>query len=311
MIAIALISGCATKKADTAASDTRLTCVVGSVAVTNAAGTSREAAPGMSLFSGDTIVTQDASFAVIQTGDTGIVRVEQKTRLEITALAAQTSTDLVLKEGKVITKVSKLGKSQQFTIKTPTLVAAVRGTEFAVESVNGRDVVAVRDGKVAVAMKSLSEAKETIVDAGKAAVVLPGAAEVPAMRDIEKSETDSIAKVSTVEFVPNIKNAAESDINAIFRKIIENEKNTTKEESPVSLKDAGSKEAQIKKLIAQKPKSIAEIKAVFDRIDEISLYSGKVVRGAIIERGTTYSVLPTDGVVKIPEDTIRQTSVVR
>ena len=60
-----------------------------------------------------------------------------------------------------------------------------------------------------------------------------------------------------------------------------------------------------------KPKTIERIREVFSRIDEVSLYSGKVIQGAVISRGATYSILTTSGVVNVPESQVRTVKVVK
>lgn len=55
--------------------------------------------------------------------------------------------NLELLSGKVITTVAKL-EDQTFSIKSPTAVAGVRGTQFSVEVRDGEDVLMVLEGKV-------------------------------------------------------------------------------------------------------------------------------------------------------------------
>jgi hypothetical protein len=40
-------------------------------------------------------------------------------------------------------------------------------------------------------------------------------------------------------------------------------------------------------------------------VDEITLYNGKVFRGAVMSRGETYRVLTTEGIVMIPRSQIK------
>ena len=67
----------------------------------------------------------------------------------------------------------------------------------------------------------------------------------------------------------------------------------------------------IRALIKKENRTIEDIKVVFKRIDEITLFNGKIIRGAITERGEMYSVITTDGVAKISEKEIQTVKVIR
>jgi len=56
---------------------------------------------------------------------------------------------------------------------------------------------------------------------------------------------------------------------------------------------------------AVKALSLEEIRAQYKWVDEITLYNGKVVRGAIVSRGEAYRVLTTEGIVMIPRSQVK------
>ena len=304
ILAVLCGSSCSSKKGNEVNFCAKVICSVGSVTVTGSTGTSKYGAPGCEIKAGDVLVSGVSSFAVIQIGDRGIVRIEEKTRLEISSMLADASIGLTLTQGKVASKVSRLSKDQSFTVRTPTSVAAVRGTDFAVETANGKDVVSVLGGKVAVASgKDADPAKaEIVIDAGKTGEI-PQSGKI-SLRDIHRDESSSIEKVSSVEFVQDLWTVNGEKIERISKKIIEDETNA-------AIDDKKSKEERIQELIREKPKSLNEIKVVFGRLDEISLYSGKTLWGAVLERGSVYSILTTDGVIKVRADDIRQSSILR
>ncbi|MBI5200249.1 MAG: FecR domain-containing protein, partial [Elusimicrobia bacterium] len=77
-------------------------------------------------------------------------------------------TDFMLGWGRLIAKIKKLGKDKRLVVRTPTAVAAVRGTEFGVEVAEdeGETHVAVFDeGKVAVS--GSEDERETMLSANK------------------------------------------------------------------------------------------------------------------------------------------------
>lgn len=65
------------------------------------------------------------------------------------------------------------------------------------------------------------------------------------------------------------------------------------------------------RLMKQGNGTIPEIKEAFNRIDVITLFSGQVIRGAIITTGRTYDVLTPQGMVKISESEVRSIEVLK
>jgi hypothetical protein len=51
--------------------------------------------------------------------------------------------------------------------------------------------------------------------------------------------------------------------------------------------------------------SLDEIRAKYEWVDQITLYNGKVLKGAITSRGETYMVLTTDGVIRVPRNQVK------
>jgi ferric-dicitrate binding protein FerR (iron transport regulator) len=60
--------------------------------------------------------------------------------------------EMALDRGEVLSKVDKLAKGQSYGVRMPTALAAVRGTEFSATYMPGRNVVAVKAGKVEVTL---------------------------------------------------------------------------------------------------------------------------------------------------------------
>ncbi|HOP63411.1 MAG TPA: FecR family protein [Spirochaetota bacterium] len=68
---------------------------------------------------------------------------------------------------------------------------------------------------------------------------------------------------------------------------------------------------KVKELVSKKSRKLEEIKDVYSRIDKVYLYSGEVITGAIIKRGDTYSVLTTEGIVKVPKKNIQSNEIIK
>jgi hypothetical protein len=324
MIVALSLTACTKKaeKAEVADAVSKVTCAIGTVTLAHADGTSAPAIPGDQVKKDDTLTTGTASFATIQIGDRGIVRVEANSSLQIQKAVSQAVTELYVKEGTVISKVSRLSKDEKYTVRTSTAVAAVRGTEFSIStSGSAGATISVKDGKVAVgtAVSASSgsavqadPAAETIVESGKSAVVPVEPEKKVEVREIKTEELAAITKVSTVEFIADLPSVKTEEIEKVSKKIQESEPPAAPQ-TPAAKEavKAAEKQAKIQQLIKETPKTVEEIKQVFDRIDNIMLYSGKTIQGAILSRGDVYSVLTTGGVISVPANTIRQTSVLK
>jgi hypothetical protein len=221
----------------------------------------------------------------------------------------QAANSIYLKEGKLYTKVSRLEKDESYVVKTPFLVAAVRGTAFMVSTSTTEDVVAVKEGKVAVTRTNGAGTEgETILTEGQSAVFPGDQSKKIERHDLDKEESQRLGKVSSIEFIPKIATASDEEIEKVWRQIVAEESIDIASDAHA---DRVSKEDLIKQIIANKPKSIQDIREAFGHIDEITLYSGQVIRGAILSRGDVDTVLTTDGVIKVSADDIKQSLVAK
>jgi len=98
------------------------------------------AATWMKLGSGDTVRTQDASYADLNfngMGQSALVRVDANSSMKIDSYIAATNMTerkiaLDLAMGDILVKANKLKDESQFQVRTPTSVVGVRGTGFKV-----------------------------------------------------------------------------------------------------------------------------------------------------------------------------------
>jgi hypothetical protein len=118
----------------------------------------------MELTTGDQLVTKEKSRVdLVFDDDNSILRVEENTdmtviKLEKTKTTRNSLISVIL--GKVITKINKVeGVENNFQVRTPSAIAAVKGTEFAVEAINKQSYVGVFDGTVSVAGFDLNNEK--------------------------------------------------------------------------------------------------------------------------------------------------------
>jgi hypothetical protein len=57
--------------------------------------------------------------------------------------------------------------------------------------------------------------------------------------------------------------------------------------------------------------TLNSIQKDLERIDEIRLYNGRIIQGAIIRRGEEYLILTVSGTIKIPECQIKNIKIIR
>ncbi|MBN2434419.1 MAG: FecR domain-containing protein [Spirochaetes bacterium] len=120
---------------------------------------------------GDIIKTSGLSSCDIQIGDS-MIRIKENSNLTITLSLIDSNseqTDLSLDSGKVLCKPKKLLDNESFTVRTPTAVAAVRGTQFSVTTDSLKTTrIKVFDGEVKVArrVKTLDKNLEAVIKNG-------------------------------------------------------------------------------------------------------------------------------------------------
>ncbi len=241
---------------------------------------------------GDIIETGDRSYVIIQTGDGIVIRFDANSRVSFTSISNAKFRELNLDRGKVVSSVSKLARDSEYRVKTPTAVASVRGTEFLTEYDKGKTVVAVGRGKVSVVKTATAE--EKFVDTGNTAVVEESAEAAVEMREISKVEELEISKIQGIPVIDNIEGA---DAAAIEEKFSDSEDKTEEINE------------EIEKLLEKDSWTLEKIKAKYGRIDVVTLYNGRVIRGAIIGRGGYVKILTPGGVVTVQGKDIRTTGV--
>ncbi|MCR4294060.1 MAG: FecR domain-containing protein [Elusimicrobia bacterium] len=145
-----LLSAAIPLRAQEAGWDARLGAVSGDVTIVPADGSpevSGEA--GMPLEEGDRVVVGDGGAAEVALDGTSLLSVRPKSDLKLEKIGKGDST-FFLKVGSLLAKIQKLG-ARSLRVRTPHAVAAVRGTEFGVETDGAISHVGVFDeGKVEV-----------------------------------------------------------------------------------------------------------------------------------------------------------------
>ncbi len=241
---------------------------------------------GAELKEGDIIKTGPASFLVFQIGDTATARVQADSEVKLENIADPSKISMNLVQGGILNKVNKLTKDSSYNINTPTVVASVRGTVFSAYYDKGTNTVAVKNGNVDVKVKEKTESVS--IKDGNAVVYTDKLTERPI------DEKENIILENMVEIPPAVEGKDKAEADKINQQIIE-------------------KDAEINKKLEVKdiPKTLEEIKEQYQRIDEVLLYSGKIIKGVIVDRGSSYKILTPNGYVVIPAKDVRNTKVIK
>ncbi len=260
----------------------------GTATILTVDGQTRSAEAGDRIDDGDIIETGENSFLVIQTGDGIVIRVESGTMIEVASLSDVKNRQIDLERGKLISSVVKLKRGHNYKVKTPTVLAAVRGTEFIAGYTGGKSVIAVGSGGVMVARESSGE--EVLVEKGKTAVVGLNEDEAVELRDISGTEELEISRMQVTPVIENIESADKALL----------------EKKQIEMHEAID---EINIEIEKQPMSLEQIRADYGRIDVITLYNGRVIRGAILSRGEAVRVRTSTGVISVQSREIRTTGV--
>ncbi|MFO7850692.1 MAG: FecR domain-containing protein, partial [Spirochaetia bacterium] len=133
---------------------------------------SAETVEGMDLFSGDYINTYGNTFLEIQTlPSQNLLKVSENTSFKVQELTEQGGGSFELTYGRVRAKVEKMAGLEKFSIKGPSMVAGVRGTDFGYDIVYGGDeekertvaLVYCFEGEVDVATEEETETAEMVI----------------------------------------------------------------------------------------------------------------------------------------------------
>lgn len=280
---LALLVLSCTKERD---EQSRVISFLGSVNITRGAEAERTVVLGEELKDGDRIVTGRASFVVFSAGGSAVARIQPESDVVLTSIADMSKTDLYLAKGGVLSRVNKLAKGAGYRVTTSTVVASVRGTLFSVNTDEGSGAVAVKNGTVSVALKNSGKSLDV---GGGTAAVFNGEIITRPIEDVE-----SIILENMESLPPDLETGTGEIPGELHRQIIEKDREVNRK-----LEDRGI------------PRTLEDIKARYERIDEVTLYSGRVIRGIIMERGVNIRVLTPSGYMNIPARKVRNTRVLK
>lgn len=265
--------------------------VIGDATILSQGAQPRRAAVRDIIVQGDVLRTGSASQVAVQIGSHVVFTLEPDTSVAVTALFESSSARLDLHRGTILSKVMKLGKDARYAIATTNAVAAVRGTGFSVAYAPVKTTVSVTEGAVLVrfvdpATGAVKDEKE--LGPGSTAVVTDRLE----LRSADRTEGLRLGKIAALRFLPVEALGDEralADQAAQYRRAAE---------------DADKKISND----TERPLTLDELRAQYNRIDTVRLYNGKVIMGVIVSRGATYRILTPAGTVTVSQDDIKSTN---
>lgn len=165
----ALILSCPPEAAAAYGSQIMLEDLAGRVEVWSPATNAwAQAKIGQPLEEGNAIRTQDASRAMLRFPDGSVIQLDNKTTFEVSSIGSQ-KTELNLLKGRLKAFVRGLFTSRM-QVRTPTAVAAIRGTELSISADENHSEMSVQEGRMEVqdnSGKELVIGSEERVEIGK------------------------------------------------------------------------------------------------------------------------------------------------
>jgi len=292
LAAVALVAvACGEKKEQANLESAKFTYVKGDVLVSG-----KPAALGQAVSKDATIEVKANSMAVLQFASAASITLKANSVLSIANLTKNDSGKPVIElsqsSGSSFSKIAK-GQSE-FSIKTPTAVAGVRGTSFELIVGNGKTTqIKLLEGKVAVAKASATTeelAQATVVEAGQKVEATTAAISKPA--EISEGEKSSLQAMNTVEIAP-------ASGKVVVPESVE--KYATGVAATASLQEQAKADAPVVKKL-----TLADIKAKYGRIAKIQTKNGKEYVGYFNQQGAEMTIQTVDGRVSVPVASVQK-----
>jgi hypothetical protein len=261
--------------------------VIGDTKVKHDNGEFAPLSQGDKLAKNDIVLTGKKSNVLIQVGNLGVMKILENTEFSFKELNNNGFTEVFLSQGGVYSKIIKLEKDNSYRVKTPTCVAAVRGTQFLAQydsAKKGKSEIQVLDGKVAVKATETSMI-EKIAEDGKGIDSSNGK-----LKDytLTKIQTIILQKHAVYDYIEDLESKKPDDLKNIQENIEKKEKEL---------------DAQLKKVIALEERAdpLEKLRKQGKPLTMVYLRDGSQIAGSIISADETTMLLDTgEGTIKLP-----------
>ncbi|MCX7679556.1 MAG: FecR domain-containing protein [Spirochaetes bacterium] len=275
----------------------RLTFVSGQVMLNNT-----PAEFGMLVKVGDTISTGAKSAAVIQFSESSIISLKENSSFTVDTLVATKEGDTIAIKQKLGSSFNKIVKrGTNYSITTPTSVAAVRGTSFLCTIGDKGSTIKLSSGRVKIIPIIKGEQKEAEaieIEQGKKVEVSEKGISVPVM--LTKNEERELSSLENIALVPQIENQT----------VIEELKKKPEAERPkvvpveiIPMLEIAETEVEQKTIVTLK-----DIERRYGAISVIETTDGKTYTGAFAQKGANVKIFTPEGTITIPSSKIASVS---
>lgn len=180
----------------------QVTFITGDVFISKPGKSGKDEKPlnlGQFINYSDQIRTGEQSSVEIQMKLHGLIRVSENTIFKLQELQNDKKVEIQIEKGKAGLFIDKLEKDKEILVRTPTIIAAVRGTKFLVTSDESqKSKIALFDG--AIAMKGKN--KEIVLDKPGEMILKKG--QEPDSELIAPLSPESIADMKALEEMGNL-----------------------------------------------------------------------------------------------------------
>lgn len=228
----------------------------------------------VTLQESDTVVTKRGAYATISFGDASTLTLKPNSKVYLNLIASD-KTEIFQESGKTFSQVQK---GKQYTIKTPTVVAGVRGTSFELSSSEQSTTIHLLDGKVEATTVNQKVEQKVVIESGQKLAAVRGKPMKPV--EMTDKELTSLKVVSAFVSAPKNSVSAVKEAEQVIEKIENND-------HPPVVKPA------------KKAMTLEQIKKVYGRIAKITTKSGQEFTGYFSQKGNFMQIVTPNGTVVI------------
>lgn len=234
---------------------------------------------GTPIVQSSILTTDTKSLASVEWQDVGTTVLRSGAQVKVLKLERRDIPHIEIENLKGLT-FSKVNKGvANFTVRTPTVILAVRGTGFSVNVTETGTILSVQEGVVEATLTTKPAAPLKVGARQKLAVTRGQAeAQVVALNDTEMAQLARLEKV-----------AAGSATDAIATEIFADEANPAAPD--------GAK--AVVKL------TLDDIRKKYGKVSRVNLKSGASYTGFFVLKGEKIEIITPNGVVRVPTDQLR------
>lgn len=197
---------------------------------------------------------------------------------------------ILLRKGTVLCRVKHLEGNETFRIMTPNAGIVVTGTGFSVTCNKKITSVTVSEGTVKAT--NLVNKNEVPVREGES-VVISGTSIVKKPEKTGSERMELLLRFGKLEYMENINNREAREL----RKAVMSAMKKMNENAGEKKRNGGE--------------TYDKIREKYGRLEEVRLYNGQILTGAIISRGRFFTIVTTGGVKRVNSKNVKDVRIIK